>query len=94
MPDPAPEVASTVVQVAGDIAPVVGPDGVIRSVADGPALLHPEGQSWVGRAWAETVFAPAGQKVELLLQEAQSHGVSRRREFTHRMLEGSSIPVS
>lgn len=92
--DLAPEVASTVVRVAGDIALVVGADGVIRSVAEGPAPLHPGGQSWVGRAWAETVDASARQKVEMLLQEAQSHGVSRRREFNHRTPEGSSIPVS
>lgn len=92
--DLAPEVASTVVRVAGDIALVVGADGVIRSVADGPAPLHPGGQSWVGRAWADTVDASARQKVELLLHEAQSHGVSRRREFNHCSPEGNSIPVS
>ncbi len=50
--DLAPEVASAVPSVAGDIAFVVGDEGVVRAVADGPAPLHPNGQGWVGKLWA------------------------------------------
>jgi transcriptional regulator PpsR len=88
----APELASTVVRVAGDIALVIGDDGVIRSVADGSLPLAGEA-GWVGKPWAQTVAGPARQKVELLLQEAQRHGVSQRRELNH-PASGGDIPVS
>ena len=92
--DLAPEVASTVVRVAGDIALVVGDDGIIRSVAEGAVPLPAASHSWVGRAWVDTVDSAARQKVEALLQEAQHHGVSRRRELSHRSATGGDIPVS
>ncbi len=90
--DLAPEVASTVVRVAGDIALVIGEDGVISSVADGSLPLS--GAGWVGRLWADTVAEPARRKVLLLLQEARQHGLSRRRELNHPANEGGEIPVS
>ncbi len=90
----APELASTVVRVAGDIALVIGEDGVIRTVAEGSVPLQGQEADWVGKPWAETVGGPARQKVELLLQEAQRHGVSQRRELNHPVGGGTEIPVS
>lgn len=90
----APQVASTVVRVAGDIALVIGEDGVISSVAEGAISLSDAGQDWVGRPWVDTVSDAARKKVELLLQEAQQHGVSRRREVNHDTGGGANIPVS
>lgn len=88
----APEVASTVVQVAGDIALVIGQDGVIRNVAAG--TMPGSGQHWVGVAWADTVSAPNRGKAEALLHEAREHGLSRRRELNHPAQEGGEIPMS
>lgn len=99
-PDPnrlsslAPEVASTIVRVAGDVALVIDPDGVVRSVAAGPMPLHTDGAQWIGKPWADTVEAGTRQALELLLQEAQRHGVSRRRELNHPGPEGQDIPMS
>lgn len=90
----APELASTVVRVAGDIALVIGDDGVICNVAQGQVPLAGQGQEWLGRAWTDTVPTAARQKVEMLLQEAQQHGVSRRRELNHPTAGGTDIPVS
>lgn len=91
----APELASTVVRVAGDIALVIGDDGVIRNVAEGSTPLRGDESDWVGKPWAETVTDAARQKVELLLQEAQRHGVSQRRELNHPLRPGAAdIPVS
>lgn len=90
----APELASTVVRVAGDIALVIGEDGVIRTVAEGSVALRGDDSQWVGRQWADTVGGSARQKVELLLQEAQRHGVSQRRELNHPTDTGAEIPVS
>ena len=63
----APELAFSVVSVARNIGLVVGDNRVIRTVADGPAPLHPNGWSGVGRYWTKTVDASARHKVELLL---------------------------
>jgi transcriptional regulator PpsR len=90
----APELASTVVRVAGDIALVIGADGVIISVAAGNLPLAGPGQEWVGRSWADTVCTLNRSKAEQLLREATQLGVSRRREFNHPLEEGGEIPVS
>jgi transcriptional regulator PpsR len=90
----APELASTVVRVAGDIALVIGDDGVIRSVAEGNVPLQQDGQDWVGRPWVDTVSETTRRKVEMLLREAQQHGVSQRRELNHPTTGGTDIPVS
>lgn len=90
----APEVATAVVRVAGDIALVVGEDGVIRSVAESGLPLAGAGQDWVGRAWADVVGNGTRRKVELLLQEARQQGWSRRREFSHPGAGGDEIPLS
>ncbi len=90
----APEVASTVVRVAGDIALVIGADGVIHTVAEGTAPLGAAGRGWVGKSWVDTVGEAARAKVALLLQEAQAHGVSQRRELGHPTAAGVEIPLS
>lgn len=92
--DLAPELASTVVRVAGDIALVIGDDGIIRSVAEGALPLRADGTEWVGKPWTDTVGATARRKVEMLLHEAQQHGVSQRRELNHPGQAGDEIPVS
>jgi transcriptional regulator PpsR len=93
--DFAPELASTVVRVAGDIALVVGDDGIIRNVAAGGTPLSTGESGWVGQLWADTVSEGGRQKLELLLQEAQHHGVSQRREVNHPLVGGNGeIPVS
>jgi transcriptional regulator PpsR len=89
----APELASTFVKVASDIALVVGSDGVIRNVVEGATAVRGE-DGWVGRAWADTVTPDTRRKVELLLDEARSAGVSRRREVNHVGAGGAAIPVS
>ena len=90
----APEVAAAVARVAGDIALVIDDDGVIRNVAEGGLPLVQQGADWVGRPWVETVTQLTRRKVEMLLQEVQQHGVSRRRELSHPASQGGEIPVS
>ena len=90
----APELASTFVKVAGDIALVIGDDGVIRTVAEGQVPVRASADAWVGRAWVDTATADTRRKIELLLQEAQRGGVARRREVSHPGPGGAEIPVS
>lgn len=90
----APELASTFVKVASDIALVISDDGVIRNVVEGQVPVRASDDAWVGRAWVDTVTPDTRRKVEMLLHEAQTSGVSRRREVSHPGADGGSIPVS
>ncbi len=91
----APELASTFASIASDIALVIDRAGVIRNVAVGGAEpITPEPSEWIGRRWADTVTAETRGKVEQLLREAQSAGVSRRREVNLPSAGGADIPVA
>jgi hypothetical protein len=90
----APELAGMFVSLAGDIALVVGQDGVIQNVAHGAAIAEPAVGNWIGRPWAETVTGDTRRKIELLLQEVDEAGVTRRREVSHPSHVGGDIPIS
>jgi transcriptional regulator PpsR len=92
--DLAPQLAQTFASIASDIALVIDDGGIIRSVATGSDPLAGPTSDWIGRAWAETVTGDTRTKVELLLSEAQSSGVTRRREVNHPMHGGHELPVA
>jgi transcriptional regulator PpsR len=91
----APELATTLASIAGDIALVIDGDGVIRNVAVGTASLTGSTSEWVGRPWADTVTGQTRLKIEQLLQEVSVSGVTRRREVNLPGQSGASdIPVA
>lgn len=90
----APELASTVASLSGDIAVVVDADGVVRNVASHEAGLSASADAWVGRAWADTVTSDTRRKIEHLLSEVRTAGRSRRREVNHPSEAGADIPVA
>ncbi len=90
----APELASTFVSVSADIALVVDSHGVIQHVALGSDPIVGSADQWLGRPWVDTVTGETRRKVELLLSEVQSSGVTRRREVNHPSLETSDVPVA
>jgi transcriptional regulator PpsR len=90
----APELASAFASIASDIALVIGPDGVIRDVALGGAGPMPQSEGWVGQRWADTVTGDTRRKIEQLLEEARTAGVSRRREVNHPSGSGPEIPIA
>ena len=90
----APELASTVASLAGDIALVIDDAGVVRNVAVGEAALGASTNAWIGRPWADTVTGDTRRKIEDLLTEVQHGGRSRRREVNHPSAAGSDIPVA
>lgn len=90
----APELASAFVSLASDIALVIDADGVIRNVAVNDLGPSQSARQWVGRPWVETVTGDTRKKVELLLQEVGSAGVTRRREVNHPSSGGQDIPIS
>lgn len=87
--------AASLLATAGDIALVIDRAGVIRDIAvsstDSP--LGPS-DSWVGRPWTETVTGETRTKIETLLREAASAGVSKRRQVNHPAPDGYDVPVS
>ncbi len=90
----APELAQTFVSIASDIALVIDANGVIQHMAVGSDPIAGSGADWVGKAWAETVSGTTRRKIELLLSEAQTSGVTRRREVSHPTVSGSDVPVA
>jgi transcriptional regulator PpsR len=90
----APALAATIARVASDIAIVIDPDGVIRSVAQSETGPASPGSGWVGQRWVDTVTDGTRGKIELLLHEVQTSGVTRRREVNHPSPSGSEIPMT
>ena len=73
---------------------VIDPEGVIRSVAQGETGLSKPGAGWIGQRWVDTVTDGTRRKIELLLEEVQTSGVTRRREVNHPNPSGSEIPMT
>lgn len=90
--DYATELASMFVSLVSDIAVVVGQDGVVQNVAVSDAIPAPG--AWVGRPWAETVTGATRRKIELLLQEVDNAGFTRKREVNLPCVGGAEIPIS
>jgi transcriptional regulator PpsR len=90
----APQLAQTFVSVASDIALVIDADGVIRNVAVGAEAPTSDAGGWVGRRWADTVTGDTRGKIEQLLSEVRSSGVTRRREVNHPSEGGTDVPVA
>lgn len=88
------ELAQTFVSIASDIALVMDADGTIRNVALSNTPLTSQADHWVGKPWADTVTPDTRGKIERLLQEVSSSGVSRRSEVNHTSASGAGIPVS
>lgn len=88
------EVAEALARVASDIALVIDGDGVIRNVAEGVAVPAASFSGWVGRRWVDTVTADTRRKIELLLDELQSSGVTRAREVNHPGIDGDDLPMA
>jgi transcriptional regulator PpsR len=89
-----PELARTFVSLSSDIALVIDPDGVIRDVAVGRDPVAAGTSDWVGRPWVDTVTSETRLKIQQLLDEASTNGVSRRREVNHPSSTGLDVPVA
>lgn len=90
----APLVAEVIARVSNDVALVIDEDGVIRSVAEGPAAAAADFNRWVGRRWVDIVSADTRRKIELMLDESRSGEVTQRREVNHPVIGGEDIPMA
>jgi len=87
--------AAALLAVSGDIALVMDSGGVIRDVAFG-AGETPFGSTaqWVGKPWSETVTTETRFKIDSLLKEATTAGLSKRRQVNHTLVDGVELPMS
>ena len=92
--DYAPELAAAIAAIAGDVALVIDGDGIIRNVATSKGGAHPVSKQWIGLRWADTVTPHTRAKIDLLLNEANSGGVSKRREVNHPSNGGDDVPMT
>jgi transcriptional regulator PpsR len=90
----AKELAQAMARVASDIALVIDGDGVIRNVAEGAARLPAGCSQWVGRHWVDTASADTRRKIEMLLGELRSTGVTQSREVNHPVVDGDALPLT
>jgi len=90
----APELALALATVSSDIALVINADGVIQRVSVCDAKLTEATSDWVGRHWGDTVTKDCRAKVDQLLEEACTAGLTRRREVSLLSHNGADIPMA
>lgn len=93
----APMLADVIGLLSNDIALVLDADGVIRKVVlggGGTDGIREVSAGWVGRALRDTVSDCTRGKVDALMRDLSSNGVSRARHVNHPCLDGTQIPVT
>ena len=87
--------AASLLAVAGDIAVLVDPGGIVRDVSVGPTDVPGDlSREWVGRAWQDTATGETKLKIETLLREVATKGVSKRRQVNHTTASGAELPIA
>lgn len=78
------QAVAALIAASGDVALVIGEDGIIQDIAYGNEELSKLwGSQWIGRAWIDTVTVESRPKVELLLAEAKADTPTRWRHLNH-----------
>ncbi len=87
--------AASLLAVAGDVAVLVDPSGVIRDVNLAPGeSTFDMSADWVGRMWPDTVTSETRLKIETLLREVATKGISKRRQVNHITANGGEVPIA
>jgi transcriptional regulator PpsR len=90
-----PDAAASLLAAAGDFAVLVDPAGVVRDVSVAPTDVAADlSREWVGRPWPETATFDTKLKIEALLREVATRGVSKRRQVNHTTAAGAELPVT
>ncbi len=74
---------AAVIAAAGDVALIVGRDGVIRDMAISSREIERDGAiAWLGQHWSQTVTAESRHKVDALIREALNGERSEWKELS------------
>jgi transcriptional regulator PpsR len=90
----ADELAATIACVASDVALVIDANGVIASVAESPSVTASACGAWLGQSWLDTATDGTRMKIQALLDEVSTSGMTRRREVNHPGRDGDDIPMT
>jgi transcriptional regulator PpsR len=89
-----PSVAAKVLAAGGDVAMIIDRHGIICDLAVSNEDLQLEGHdTWVSKAWADTVTLDSRAKVADLLREAADDQPIRWRELNHPSFRGESVAL-
>jgi transcriptional regulator PpsR len=87
--------AASMLAVAGDFAVLVDPGGVVRDVSVAPTDVAADlSKEWIGRPWPDTATSETRLKIETLLREVATKGVSKRRQVNHTTAAGADLPIA
>jgi transcriptional regulator PpsR len=87
--------AASMLAVAGDFAVLVDPAGVVRDVSVAPTDVAADlSKEWIGRPWPDTATSETRLKIEALLREVATKGVSKRRQVNHTTAAGADLPIA
>jgi len=76
-----------------DVTLLLDMDGVIREVTLSNAMSEVGVEDWVGRPWVDTVVDVGSDKVQRMVEDARTSGVSAFRQVTQRFPSGLEIPM-
>jgi transcriptional regulator PpsR len=90
------ELAQMLVTVAGDVVLVVDAAGIIKHIRtrDSMGADDTSSESWVGQPLTEIVTGETRRKVEELLRDVTTTGVSRLRQVNHPSAAGPDVPIA
>src|SRR5271167_1352684 len=76
-----------------DVTLLLDMDGVIREVTLSNAMSEVGVEDWIGRPWVDTVVDVDSDKVQRMVEDARTSGVSAFRQVTQRFPSGLEIPM-
>ncbi|MEE7503489.1 PAS domain-containing protein, partial [Methylobacterium mesophilicum] len=91
------EAVGRIVAASADLSLVIDTDGVIRDAAVGADLATETAAEtvagWLGRRWIDTVTVESRPKIDALLRDAGSDGITRWRQVNHPSPDGADLPI-
>lgn len=76
-----------------DVTLLLDLEGVIREATFSNAMAGEKPETWIGRAWVDTVENPGTSNVKRMLDDARASGISAFRQVTQRFPSGLEIPM-
>ncbi|MEJ2539306.1 MAG: transcriptional regulator PpsR [Gemmatimonadota bacterium] len=89
----APTDFETILNAAVDVTLILDEQGRIQEALPGRGPGLEEAEGWEGGRWSDLVTPETRPKVEALIEEGFSQGVSRFRQVNHLLKNGTDVPM-